>query len=108
MVLDLDRLKPVVDTYGHLVGSYTIATVGRLIAEALRPGDVAARFGGDEFVVLLPHTDTREAREIAERIRAAVEACAFHGGVEAARVKANVRSSRPCRMNTRSSQPGVR
>ena len=82
LVLDLDRLKPIVDTYGHLVGSTTIATVGRLIAAALRPGDTAARFGGDEFVVLLPRTDSDVAREIAERICKAVEACATPDGLD--------------------------
>jgi len=82
ILLDLDRLKPVVDGHGHLVGSRTIATVGRLIAEALRPGDVAARFGGDEFVVLLPATSTDEAAAVAERIRAAVEDCATPDGLE--------------------------
>ena len=75
LVLDLDHLKAVVDTYGHLVGSRTIATVGRLIGEQLRPGDVAARFGGDEFVVVLPSTDTAPARHVAELIRAAVAGC---------------------------------
>ena len=75
LVLDLDHLKEVVDTHGHLVGSRTIATVGRLIAEQLRPGDVGARFGGDEFVAVLPSTDTDPARDVAERIRAAVAAC---------------------------------
>jgi diguanylate cyclase (GGDEF)-like protein len=75
LVLDLDRLKAVVDTHGHLVGSATIATVGRLIAAQLRPGDIAARFGGDEFVVVLPLTDTGAALDVAERIRAAVAAC---------------------------------
>jgi diguanylate cyclase (GGDEF)-like protein len=75
LVLDLDGLKGVVDGHGHLVGSRTIATVGRLVAEQLRPGDVAARFGGDEFVVVLPSTDTATARDVAERIRAAVAAC---------------------------------
>jgi len=82
LVLDLDRLKPVVDTYGHLVGSRTIATVGRLIAEALRPGDVAARFGGDEFVVLLPRTDTSDARQVAERICDAVQTCLTPDGLD--------------------------
>jgi diguanylate cyclase (GGDEF)-like protein len=82
LVLDLDRLKPVVDTYGHLVGSRTIATVGRLIAESLRPGDVAARFGGDEFVVLLPRTDTADALTVAERICGAVQACAAPDGLD--------------------------
>jgi diguanylate cyclase (GGDEF)-like protein len=82
LVLDLDQLKAVVDDYGHLVGSRTIATVGRLVAEQLRPGDVAARFGGDEFVVVLPSTDTAAARDVAEQIRAAVAACAVPDGLE--------------------------
>jgi diguanylate cyclase (GGDEF)-like protein len=81
LVLDLDRLKAVVDTHGHLVGSRTIATVGRLIGEQLRPGDIAARFGGDEFVVVLPVTETGSARDVAERIRAAVAACAVPDGL---------------------------
>ena len=81
LVLDLDKLKAVVDGYGHLVGSRTIATVGRLIAEQLRPGDIAARFGGDEFVVVLPSTDTATARDVAERIRAAVAACPVPDGM---------------------------
>jgi diguanylate cyclase (GGDEF)-like protein len=82
LVLDLDHLKAVVDTHGHLVGSRTIATVGRLIAEQLRPGDVAARFGGDEFVAVLPSTDTGPARDIAELVCAAVAACAVPDGLE--------------------------
>jgi diguanylate cyclase (GGDEF)-like protein len=82
LVLDLDHLKEVVDTYGHLVGSRTIATVGRLIAEQLRPGDVAARFGGDEFVVVLPSTDTAAARVVAERIREVVAGCERPDGLD--------------------------
>jgi diguanylate cyclase (GGDEF)-like protein len=74
LVLDLDELKPVVDHYGHLAGSRTIAHVGHLIAARLGPNDVAARFGGDEFVVVLPDTSTPAARDTAELVRAAVEA----------------------------------
>jgi diguanylate cyclase (GGDEF)-like protein len=75
LVLDLDGLKPMVDRYGHLLGSHAIGAVGRAIAARLRPGDVAARFGGDEFVVILPGTQTAAACAIAETLRAAIMAC---------------------------------
>jgi diguanylate cyclase (GGDEF)-like protein len=74
LTLDLDNFKTVVDTHGHLVGSRTIASIGRMIGHMIRPGDVAARFGGDEFVVLLPNTDTGTAMRIAMPIREAIEA----------------------------------
>lgn len=74
LVLDLDNFKQVVDTYGHLAGSKTISQIGRMIGHLVRPGDFAARFGGDEFVVLLPRTDGDTAHEIAETICQAVEA----------------------------------
>src|SRR2546430_15920433 len=70
ILLDLDNFKAVVDGYGHLVGSRTIAQLGRLLARLIRPGDVAARFGGDELVIVLPETDAAEALRIAEKIRA--------------------------------------
>src|SRR5258706_3034158 len=82
LMLDLDELKSLVDRHGHMVGSRAIATVGRLLAEALRPGDTGVRFGGDEFVAVLPDTPTIAALEIAERIRAAVAACATPDGLD--------------------------
>jgi diguanylate cyclase (GGDEF)-like protein len=75
VVLDLDNFKAVVDGYGHLVGSRTIAQIGRIIARLLRPGDVAARFGGDEFVIALPATDSAAAVSLAETIRRAIADC---------------------------------
>ncbi len=75
IVFDLDSFKAVVDGYGHLVGSRTIAHIGKLVGQLLRPGDVAARFGGDEFVIALPDTDLAAALEVAERVRSTVESC---------------------------------
>ena len=75
VILDLDNFKAVVDRYGHLAGSRSIAQIGRVIGRLARPGDVAARFGGDEFVIVLPDTDTEEAHRLAESIRKAIEAC---------------------------------
>jgi diguanylate cyclase (GGDEF)-like protein len=82
LVLDLDELKGIVDRHGHLVGSRTIATVGRLIASCLRPGDSAARFGGDEFVVILPGTPAVAAAAVAEAIRDAVACCTRPDGMD--------------------------
>ncbi|HEY2388583.1 MAG TPA: sensor domain-containing diguanylate cyclase [Candidatus Binatia bacterium] len=82
LVLDLDELKGIVDRHGHLVGSRAIATVGRLIAGCLRPGDSAARFGGDEFVVVLPSTPAGAAAGVAEAIRDAVARCARPDGMD--------------------------
>jgi diguanylate cyclase (GGDEF)-like protein len=75
VMLDLDNFKAVVDGYGHLAGSRTIAQIGRVISRLLRPGDVAARFGGDEFVIALPDTDAPAAVSMAEAVRVAIEAC---------------------------------
>jgi diguanylate cyclase (GGDEF)-like protein len=82
LVLDLDNFKALVDSQGHLVGSRAIGFVGRLIAGALRPGDVAARFGGDEFVMILPSTDAVAGARIAETIRAAIAAARVLDGTD--------------------------
>ncbi|MBW8367234.1 MAG: GGDEF domain-containing protein, partial [Arenimonas sp.] len=69
LMLDLDRFKSFNDTFGHVAGDQALRQVGQLLKAALRPGDVAARFGGEEFAVLLPGIDGERAVLVAERIR---------------------------------------
>ncbi len=71
---DGDRFKRVNDTHGHAVGAAVLRELGERIRSVLRGGDTPGRYGGEEFLILLPETDTEEARQIAERIRAVVAA----------------------------------
>jgi diguanylate cyclase (GGDEF)-like protein len=73
LMMDLDHFKQVNDTYGHLVGSQTIKQVGELIEANIRDSDVAARYGGEEYIAFLADATAEVAQRIAERIRAAVE-----------------------------------
>ena len=75
--LDLDGFKSVNDQYGHLAGSRTLTEVGGILAEAVRESDILARYGGDEFVVVLPETPPAGALVIAERIRRAIDGHPF-------------------------------
>jgi diguanylate cyclase (GGDEF)-like protein len=72
IVGDLDLLRNVNNTYGHLAGDAVLAGVADIIRSHVRPYDVAARFGGEEFAIVLPETTLGEAKDIAERIREAV------------------------------------
>ena len=67
--LDIDFFKLVDDNFGHLVGSETLKIVGERMARVIRKNDVIIRYGGDEYIVLLPNTDKKTAAIIAERIR---------------------------------------
>lgn len=72
LMMDLDHFKEVNDTYGHLVGSNTLGETGRVIKEALRAGDVASRFGGEEFAAFLLEANYAQGLVAAERVRVAV------------------------------------
>lgn len=69
LMVDLDNLKRLNDAHGHGCGDRALALVGEVLRDTCRSRDVAARFGGDEFALLLPRTRSSEARVVAERIR---------------------------------------
>lgn len=73
MILDLDRFKRVNDEWGHAAGDCVLVQVAERLASAMRPGDLLARIGGEEFLVALPDTGLAEARRIAERLLSAVQ-----------------------------------
>ena len=73
MMLDVDNFKFVNDTYGHQAGDRVIITIANILLEFTRKSDVVCRFGGEEFIVLLPHTDEKSTLLIAENIRASIE-----------------------------------
>jgi diguanylate cyclase (GGDEF)-like protein len=79
LMLDLDDFKLVNDTFGHLFGDRVLTWTAELIRSTLRASDVPARYGGDEFAIILPETDADEARATAERIVAAFRDHAFVG-----------------------------
>lgn len=73
MMLDIDYFKSVNDTYGHAAGDLVLKTVSKVIKNQLRDYDIAGRYGGEEFLILLPYTKLDEAKNVAERLRLAVE-----------------------------------
>jgi diguanylate cyclase (GGDEF)-like protein len=69
VLVDLDKFKEVNDTYGHLEGDLVLARVGRLLEQKCRQSNVVARYGGDEFIILMPETGVEQAEILAERLR---------------------------------------
>ena len=74
IMLDIDNFKSVNDIYGHQQGDLVLRYVADVLRETSRDVDVAARYGGEEMALILPHTDLEGAYAIAERVRAAIEA----------------------------------
>lgn len=75
--IDLDHFKPINDTHGHLRGSHALREVGFLLRTAVRETDYPARYGGDEFVIILPQTDAAAAKQLGEKFRELIEGHTF-------------------------------
>ncbi len=77
IMADLDLLRNINNTYGHLAGDEVLIKIASILKESVREYDVVARFGGEEFAILMPETDSRKAFDRAEKIRQAIERTAF-------------------------------
>ncbi|PTS98885.1 GGDEF domain-containing protein [Pseudomonas sp. HMWF006] len=77
-MLDLDHFKRINDNYGHLAGDKVLKIIATVLRKRLRGPDFIARFGGEEFVLLLPATPPAVGAKLLENLRAAIEACPFH------------------------------
>lgn len=73
MILDLDNFKKLNDTYGHLIGDEILKRLALVLKNNIRKYDIVSRFGGEEFVILLPNTQIKRAKLVCERIRREVQ-----------------------------------
>jgi diguanylate cyclase len=77
-VFDIDHFKRINDSFGHQAGDRVIKVIGRSIAKRLREVDFFCRYGGEEFVALMPETDSKTALEVLEKVRDAIANAAFN------------------------------
>jgi diguanylate cyclase (GGDEF)-like protein len=90
LMIDIEHLKAINDTYGHEAGNRAVKLVAEALQRLTRSTDFAARYGGDEFVVLLGNADKATAEEVAQRVRNVVFATTLEVDVKIVRIKANV------------------
>jgi len=90
VMADMDLLRSINNTYGHLAGDMVINGVANIIKRSLREYDLAARFGGEEFAILLPECDAAQALAVAERIRQQVEEASFAVATNAAPIRTSL------------------
>jgi diguanylate cyclase (GGDEF)-like protein len=89
VIADLDAFKEMNDTFGHLCGDHVLAGVGLELLRHIREFDTVGRWGGEEFIFVLPRTDLADAMSFAERLRSAIEDCSFECGGHTHRVTAS-------------------
>ena len=94
IMVDIDHFKRVNDTYGHQVGDVVLRGVAQILVDQTRTIDIAGRYGGEEFAVILPETPLADAHQVAERLRERVEATVLHriekDGIESEALKCTI------------------
>ena len=90
LFIDLDHFKRINDQYGHEAGDIVLKSVGTKLTEIARQSDVVGRIGGEEFAVLLPHTDQDGALNLAEKVRAEIEALMPDIGPQTLKITASI------------------
>lgn len=90
MMADMDHFKHVNDIYGHQAGDTALRMAANFMTLYLRPRDLLVRYGGEEFVMLLPDTDMTDAMQVAERLRATIAVCEIPNGVQPFRVTMSI------------------
>ncbi len=90
LMLDIDDFKKVNDEQGHPFGDYVLKKIAHVLLETMRRTDIVGRYGGEEFLVLMPHTHTQAALPIAERLIAAIQNCPFETKNHAVQVTASI------------------
>ncbi len=90
LLMDVDRFKAVNDTYGHPVGNEVLRGLAALISESVRRSDLVGRYGGEEFLLVLPQTDREGAVALAERLRRTVEETTFRVGPHEIRLTVSI------------------
>lgn len=78
LVWDIDKFKSINDTYGHAAGDKVLKAIAKVLSSSIRETDFIARFGGEEFVVLMPETSIDAAESVANKLRQTIESCEFH------------------------------
>ena len=90
MMFDIDHFKKVNDTYGHLAGDRVLIQVAKTARAALREGDILMRYGGEEFLIILPAASKENARDVGERLRRMVEETSVTDGDQVIRVTISI------------------
>lgn len=90
VLLDIDKFKSLNDKYGHATGDLVLSNIAKVLDKTARRGDILARWGGEEFILLLPETDQKEGILLAEKLRVAISSHIIHYGGEQLFVTASI------------------